>query len=186
MAQSLLKHVPFDFGLLKGLPMLNDDTVRVSEIKGRSKVYMMDAKALSIAWGNDPRYWRWVDLENDNKVKVAELIKVNWLEVRGKVPTSVLEPRVRYQVFFVIMMKYHSDTEPEVTLTLEAPNAPKQQRPLRLKDLPTKVWLTEKIGEFETGDAVKYPSEEVKFSLVNVDPPLKRWLMILGVLFLPA
>ncbi|THU56338.1 hypothetical protein C4D60_Mb11t16210 [Musa balbisiana] len=55
-------------------------------------IIRIPAKAMNITWGRDGRFWRWnelprdelpKDFSKDNNLCVAELIQVNWLEVKG-------------------------------------------------------------------------------------------------------
>ncbi|XP_068657717.1 uncharacterized protein PHLOEM PROTEIN 2-LIKE A4-like [Aristolochia californica] len=74
----------------------------------------ISVKALSIAWGNDKRYWRLTDvpegIENDQS---AELLQVNWLDVSCKLDCSKInyfnqpEPKT-YEIFWVI--KFNVDS----------------------------------------------------------------------------
>ncbi|CAM6087891.1 unnamed protein product [Calypogeia fissa] len=41
------------------------------------------AKGLFVVWGDDQRYWSWIEQEGSRFAKVAYLIRVCWLEVRG-------------------------------------------------------------------------------------------------------
>nr|DAD23888.1 TPA_asm: hypothetical protein HUJ06_025351 [Nelumbo nucifera] len=57
------------------------------------KCYMIGARKLSIAWGDDPHYWRFP--------KVAELVHACWLKIRGKIQTRMLSPETTYVAKFV-------------------------------------------------------------------------------------
>ena len=144
------------------------------------------ASDLAITWGNDSRYWRWVPHEDHPHVKVAELIIVYWLEVRGRYKMSYLEPWEKYEAFFVLKLK--KTITQAITFTLEPPGAPKQERKVDLSVLPRNEWIRVKIGEFKTKE-VGQSADEVKFSLTGYDDhPLlsKEGLVIEGVVFLPV
>ncbi|XP_076913297.1 F-box protein PP2-B11-like [Bidens hawaiensis] len=65
------------------------------------KCYMLAARDLSIVWGDTPRYWRWISLPESRFAEVAELISVCWLEVHGRICTSMLSPNTVYVAFMV-------------------------------------------------------------------------------------
>nr|XP_043633055.1 uncharacterized protein LOC122604230 [Erigeron canadensis] len=65
------------------------------------KCYNLAARDLSITWGDDPRYWRWISLPESRFTEVAELIEVCWLEVQGTISTSILSTDTRYAAYLV-------------------------------------------------------------------------------------
>lgn len=65
------------------------------------KCYMLAARDLSIVWGDTPRYWRWISLPESRFTEVAELISVCWLEVHGRIKTSMLSENTVYVAFIV-------------------------------------------------------------------------------------
>lgn len=65
------------------------------------RCYMLAARDLSIVWGNTPRYWRWISLPESRFTEVAELKNVCWLEVHGKINTSMLSTNTRYVSYLV-------------------------------------------------------------------------------------
>ncbi|XP_044509079.1 protein PHLOEM PROTEIN 2-LIKE A1-like [Mangifera indica] len=80
--------------LFLGVFLNNNQTkYRVDESKINS--FVLYAKTLSITWGDDERYWKWTTEEERSGVyvEVAELIMVNWVEVKGKFNTDYLTPR---------------------------------------------------------------------------------------------
>ncbi|KAJ0081735.1 hypothetical protein Patl1_11268 [Pistacia atlantica] len=73
-----------------------------------ANAFDIHARGLSIAWGDDKRYWNWTykpDTQGCVQVEVAELLNVCWLDVSKKFPAKNLTPGVVYQVSFVLMMK---------------------------------------------------------------------------------
>ncbi|KAL4596012.1 hypothetical protein ACB092_12G133200 [Castanea dentata] len=71
------------------------------------KCYHLPARELTIAWGNDPRYWRWVSLpesrslHNSRFPEVAALNYVFWFDINGKMSTSMLSPKTNYAAYLV-------------------------------------------------------------------------------------
>ncbi|XP_068655591.1 uncharacterized protein PHLOEM PROTEIN 2-LIKE A4-like [Aristolochia californica] len=72
----------------------------------------VSAKAFSIVWGNDLRYWRMIDLPKEEQLLQfntgAELLQVNWLEVICKLDCSKIKnyfdasESKTYEIFWVI------------------------------------------------------------------------------------
>ncbi|KAG6772917.1 hypothetical protein POTOM_024347 [Populus tomentosa] len=61
------------------------------EKKSGKKCYRLSARDLSITWGDSPEF-----------PEVAELISVCWLEIRGKINTSMLSPATLYTAYLVL------------------------------------------------------------------------------------
>nr|AFK39520.1 unknown [Lotus japonicus] len=72
--------------------------------KSGKKCYMLCARALSIIWGDDERYWQWINLPESRFPEVAELRDVCWLEIRGMMNTIALSPNTEYVAFLVFNM----------------------------------------------------------------------------------
>ncbi|MCL7035448.1 hypothetical protein MKW94_025337 [Papaver nudicaule] len=68
------------------------------------KCIMLGAKELGIAWGDDPRYWRWLSFPGSRFVEVAELNWVCWLAIRGKLETRLLSPETLYGAYLVLKL----------------------------------------------------------------------------------
>ncbi|KAJ6956996.1 hypothetical protein NC653_039041 [Populus alba x Populus x berolinensis] len=66
------------------------------EKKSGKKCYMLSAMDLVIRWSDSPHYWKWNSNPASRFPEVAELIKVSWLEIRGKFNTSMLSPSILY------------------------------------------------------------------------------------------
>lgn len=84
-------------------PLLIDHGTKSFSLERSSgrKCYMLAARNLTIVWGDTPRYWRWISLPESRFSEVAELVDVCWLEIRGKINTSMLSPDTTYAAFFV-------------------------------------------------------------------------------------
>ncbi|XVF41560.1 hypothetical protein PTKIN_Ptkin01aG0289400 [Pterospermum kingtungense] len=92
------------------------------ERESGKKCYMLSARDLLIVWGDTPTYWRWVSIPESRFEEVAELISVCWLEIRGKISTSMLSPSTYYKAYLVFKATigaYGFDFQPvEVTVGL--------------------------------------------------------------------
>lgn len=65
--------------------------------------YMLSATELSIAWGNDQRYWNWPASGDDSRFGVlAELKSVWWFHVWGQFDCRLLSENTQYRVVFVL------------------------------------------------------------------------------------
>lgn len=65
------------------------------------KCFMMAASALTIVWGDTPRYWRWKSDPESRFGKVIELISVCWFEIHGRISTSLLSGDTAYTTYLV-------------------------------------------------------------------------------------
>lgn len=77
--------------------------------------YMLSPKDLLIVWMDTPSYWTWASLPDARFPEVAELIHVCWLEIRGKINTSMLSPATLYTahlVFKVTSGSYGFENQP--------------------------------------------------------------------------
>ncbi|TMW95282.1 hypothetical protein EJD97_009151 [Solanum chilense] len=62
--------------------------------------YEISPKSLNIVWGNDKRYWKLPDNENED----AELIQVNWLEVTGCIDNINIMKKTSYNIEFMMSL----------------------------------------------------------------------------------
>ncbi|KAK9062821.1 hypothetical protein SSX86_020011 [Deinandra increscens subsp. villosa] len=72
------------------------------------KCYMLAARDLSIIWGDTPRYWRWISVPESRFAEVAELLSVCWLEVHGRIDTSLLSTDTLYAAYLVYKSTSHT------------------------------------------------------------------------------
>ncbi|XP_041016497.1 F-box protein At2g02240-like [Juglans microcarpa x Juglans regia] len=97
-------------------PLLIDDGKKSFFLEKRSgkKCFMLSPKELVIIWIETPRYWKWTSLPDARFPEVAELISVCWLEIRGKISTSMLSPATLYATYLVFKTKesYGFDYQP--------------------------------------------------------------------------
>ncbi|KAB1219764.1 hypothetical protein CJ030_MR3G005773 [Morella rubra] len=103
--------------LLCDRPLLIDGGKKSFSLERESgrKCYMLSSKDLVIIWVGTPRYWKWTSLPESRFPEVPELIGVCWLEIRGKINTSMLSPGTRYTaclVFKVTAASYGFEYQP--------------------------------------------------------------------------
>lgn len=78
------------------------------------KCYHLSARELVIVWGEDDRYWRWVQDPGDHAgwssyfSEVAELLAVCWLKVSAELDTHLLSPHTRYGAYLVLRLDVDS------------------------------------------------------------------------------
>nr|AFK47300.1 unknown [Lotus japonicus] len=82
-------------------PLIIGDGKKSFQLVNGKKCYMLSARALSIVWGDTPRYWRWISLPEARFSEVAELVSVCWLEIRGWINTKMLSPETMYGAYLV-------------------------------------------------------------------------------------
>lgn len=95
-------------------PHWKGDGSSISSDKACPATCRVPAKALNIIWGNDPRFWQWIKLSEVETRSVgfdegARLLQVNWIEVTGKLPTTMFNvaSATKYEVYYV--MKFQVD-----------------------------------------------------------------------------
>ncbi|KAL9659677.1 hypothetical protein QQ045_024485 [Rhodiola kirilowii] len=79
------------------------------------KCYMISARDLDIVWGDTPSYWKWMPLPESRFPEVAELRSVCWLEIHGKIESSLLSTETNYAAYLVFKFNqggYGFDDQP--------------------------------------------------------------------------
>ncbi|KAL5567375.1 hypothetical protein UlMin_030539 [Ulmus minor] len=71
------------------------------EKESGKKYYMLSARDLAIIWVDIPMYWRWIPYPGARFENVAELINVCWLEIHGRINTSMLSQSTLYAAYIV-------------------------------------------------------------------------------------
>ncbi|KAK7362503.1 hypothetical protein VNO77_04619 [Canavalia gladiata] len=150
--------------------------------------FLLYARALSITWGEDKRYWKWVQQNeaSGTMIEVAELKMVCWLEVHVKFDTKKLSPGIVYQVSFITMLKDKAEPqgwELPINVRLVLPGGKKQQHKENLMEKSRESWIEIPVGEF-------VPSEkemgEMEISMYEHDGGMwKEGLVIKGVAIKP-
>ncbi|XP_050254506.1 F-box protein PP2-B10-like isoform X15 [Quercus robur] len=88
-------------------PILIDDSKKsffLDKLSGK-KCYLLSARELTIAWGDDSRYWRWVSLPESRFSEIAKLSFVCWFDINGKMSTSMLSPKTNYAAYLVYKLR---------------------------------------------------------------------------------
>ncbi|KAL6175244.1 hypothetical protein ACLB2K_051886 [Fragaria x ananassa] len=84
------------------------------------KCYMICARELNIVWAQDKStYLSWISLAESRFKEVASLDEVCWLEIRGKIDTSILSPWTLYKAYLVYKLTedaYGFDVPVEVAI----------------------------------------------------------------------
>ncbi|MDR5387532.1 hypothetical protein RHP06_25615, partial [Salmonella enterica subsp. enterica serovar Typhimurium] len=115
---------------------------------------ILTAKELSIVWGSDARYWKWISMIEPISCKpldVAELIEVCWLEIDGKYAADKLVGGKKYRVDFVVELKDNLVMNGPVTLKLTRPDGSSEEHKEDLEKKPKNEWIRLKVGEFRNG-----------------------------------
>ncbi|KAF5765480.1 putative phloem protein [Helianthus annuus] len=74
--------------------------LKLDRESGRKR-YMLGARDLSIAWGNDARYWEWGHVPESRFAEVGILRNVWWLDIQGRIASAMLSPKTTYVVYLV-------------------------------------------------------------------------------------
>ncbi|VVA31668.1 PREDICTED: PHLOEM PROTEIN 2-LIKE [Prunus dulcis] len=120
----------------------------------------------------------------DGSTEAAELLKVCWLEVRGKLKTTELSPGIRYEVVFVVKLQAKAyGWDVPVNLKLTVPHASENRwSKVNLTDKAREKWIEIPVGDFIASP--KKPGD-VEFSLYEYDGRWKSGLVIKGVVVRP-
>ncbi|XP_017216115.1 uncharacterized protein PHLOEM PROTEIN 2-LIKE A4-like [Daucus carota subsp. sativus] len=149
---------------------------------------ILSAKELSIVWGSDSRYWKWVSKTspiNCEALDVAELVKVCWLQVNGKYSVNNLTKGVKYGVYLVVELNNSLSINGPVTLTLTSPDGCTVEQHDDLHTKPKNTWVGLKVGEF-TNPACGC-EKTVKFSMNGCDgTSWKTGLTVIGAVIAPV
>ncbi|GLT43752.1 hypothetical protein SLA2020_176830 [Shorea laevis] len=65
--------------------------------------YMLPARHLVIWYGDNPDYWRWYK-PDPRFPEVAELFRIVWFDIHGRINTRMLSPKTRYKAYLVFKL----------------------------------------------------------------------------------
>ncbi|KAM5559923.1 protein PHLOEM PROTEIN 2-LIKE A1-like [Rosa sericea] len=156
--------------------------------KKSNNCFMLYPRDLLIAWADDERYWHWSSLEETSNVfiDVAELLKVFWLEVNGKIDSTKLSPGTLYEVVFIVMLKAAAiGWKVPVNVSLTLPDGNEQERKADLNKIPREQWTEIPVGEFRASTGLL---GNIEFSIYDYEyggEKLKSGLLIKGVAVRP-
>ncbi|KAL4298085.1 hypothetical protein GQ457_12G001950 [Hibiscus cannabinus] len=155
------------------------------------KCYMLGARALTIIWGDDDlSYWTWKSQPDSRFPEVAELRSVWWLELKGRIETTILSPNTKYAAYFVFQLRSSGaigfkGIPVGLNVSVNGIASSEARRvSLDYRDEPRHVrergdgWMEVEMGEFlnEYGD-----DGTVDFSLKEVAGYYKEGLIIEGI-----
>ncbi|XP_056166063.1 F-box protein PP2-B11-like isoform X3 [Syzygium oleosum] len=135
------------------------------DARSGKKCFMIGSRELAITWGNDQRYWRWIDEPNSRFGQVAQLWIVWWFHITGKIETKMLPPKTTYAAYLVFRFEdykrgFHRPAASRVSVESgehgEWPNVildPQEGEPRSARERGD-GWLEIEMGEFynENGD----------------------------------
>ncbi|XP_038893816.1 lectin-like [Benincasa hispida] len=150
----------------------------------KSNSYFIYPKGLSIAWIDDSRYWRWTIVEQfGRRVEAAELIRVSWFDVRGKIKAYFLSPGITYEIYYDLFLRSSASGWNEaVVFSIKLPNGFTIAKSEVLQNKPREQWFQIKIGEFKVDDKYGCNSvEEYEYSMLNHGGHWKTGLIVRGV-----
>ncbi|EPS66833.1 hypothetical protein M569_07943, partial [Genlisea aurea] len=95
---------------LSSAPLIIDGGTKSFMIdkKTGKKCYMLSPKELSISWSCVPQCWCWKPLLNSRFPIGVELIVVSWLQIKGRINTTLLSPNTAYGVYLVFQLSHRT------------------------------------------------------------------------------
>ncbi|NP_001284457.1 protein PHLOEM PROTEIN 2-LIKE A1-like [Cucumis melo] len=169
--------------LCEGITLNNGTKIYWFDKKGKGNGYFLLPKSLSIAWIDDRRYWKWIFVElSGKKLEVAELIRVSWLDARGKIKEYMLSPGIVYEVLCHLLLKPGASGWHEpINFGLTFPDGKTYVNQESLECRPRDVWFTVKVGEFKVDDRHGCDStKEYEFSMYNHGGHWKTEMILKG------
>ncbi|XP_038893562.1 lectin-like [Benincasa hispida] len=155
---------------------------RLNQPTNSNRVFILP-KALSIAWVNDTRYWKWIIVtDNRNEVEAPQLIQVSWFDIHGSVKASWLSSRVVYLVAFLVMLTEDaSGWNHHVNLTIKKPNGCTVETKVSLEGKPKGEFFEVWAGDFILDNCGCGDSGVVEFGMYEHGGHWKRGLIVKGV-----
>ncbi|KAK3041351.1 hypothetical protein RJ639_002332 [Escallonia herrerae] len=158
---------------------------------------MLRAEELIIEWGSNANFWIWTT-RTDSRFysKVAHLVRVNHLDIQGKLRTNKLFANTNYAVFLVFKLatrysglesakatvtdgRVYDEASCTVYLTFGREHRNRNQEVPRIRE---DGWMEVKMGEFNTGEGC---DREVVARLMQHSDFEKSGLIVLGIEFHP-
>ncbi|XP_024460479.1 putative F-box protein PP2-B12 isoform X2 [Populus trichocarpa] len=162
------------------------------EKKSGKKCYRLSARDLLITWGDSPEYWTWNSDPTSRFPEVAELISVCWLEISGKINTSMLSPATLYTAYLVLKLSidihnYGLDDQPvavamkldgEESYTRTVSWSAERRRGQVPRNERGDGWLEIELGEFFTKEG---KDGELGIRVFDGTTHWKRGLIVEGI-----
>ncbi|KAI3704255.1 hypothetical protein L1987_74471 [Smallanthus sonchifolius] len=141
------------------------------DIESGGKCYMLGARDLSIAWGNDTCYWEWGHATGSRFAEVGILRNVWWLDIHGQIASVMLSRKTTYVAYLVYRITRDSWglSEPGKTIVSfggvrnETSNVCLQQPQPR-----NDGWMEIELGEFYCDDGDEGEVEMVFRSITGI------------------
>ncbi|WJX27475.1 hypothetical protein P8452_16288 [Trifolium repens] len=92
------------FLALSHRPIIIDNGKKQLDRKSGKWCYMLAARSLDIAWGDDDRYWNWIAMPDSRFPEVAKLRNVWWFHIHGMINMLALSPNTQYAAYLVFKM----------------------------------------------------------------------------------
>ncbi|KAL2463295.1 putative F-box protein PP2-B8 [Forsythia ovata] len=147
-------------------PMLLDEgkmSFQLDKTTGK-KCYMIGARELEILGADDPMSFKWTSHKDSRFSTMIELLRIWWVDIRGRIETQMLSPKTRYAAYLVFKLgkyfrrfesakgiikyvKYDEDYEAEkraATLHLEPVKSKNGKIAVRRSD----GWMEVQLGMF--------------------------------------
>ncbi|KAF6147675.1 hypothetical protein GIB67_003006 [Kingdonia uniflora] len=160
------------------------------------KSYIIKARELIIAHGDNPEYWKFETTPKSRYGEVVKLIKVWWLQVHGLIKTRELSPNTTYGAYLVYNLTKDAEgfdvnnSQIEVVIEILGIEGSERTRNVCLdsksQDSPPRLrgdgWMEIEMGEFFNDHG---EDTEVRTILREVNSKPKSGLFIQGIEFRP-
>ncbi|ONK58151.1 uncharacterized protein A4U43_C09F8740 [Asparagus officinalis] len=135
---------------------------------------------LAVSWGEDSRYWEWIQLWNGSRA--LRLKDVCWLEVKGSFDMSRLTCGARYDVWFDVTMVAPVDGwwRAPMNLRLDFPNGCCTTRCEYLNSVPQDAPKLVSAGSFTAwnGGTLRFSMAETRTNLWKKGLVLKKIIVL--------
>ncbi|CAN4107155.1 unnamed protein product [Withania somnifera] len=153
------------------------------------------ARELSIEWADNPQHWTW-NYNHNSGTEVAELLNVCWLDIQGKINTSLLVKKTSYSAYLVFKLSGNArelekgiasvrfvKEKPKGTdeegYTVFIAKAKEDEECGRFPHLRSDGWMEIKLGEFFNNFG---EDGEVEMRLMeNKNPNWKSGIIVKGI-----
>nr|CDK12646.1 phloem lectin [Cucumis sativus] len=168
--------------LIAGITLNKGTKLYWFDKKGKGNRYVLLPKSHTIIWIDDCQYWKWIPGEiYGKKIDVAQLIKVCWLDISGKLKQYALSSGVLYEVLcHVCVTPCASGWQEPVIFVITLPDGKKIETKESLQCKPRDVWFTIKIGEFKVDKHDCNSDKEYEFRVYNHSSQWKTGLKFKG------
>lgn len=136
--------------------------------------YMLSARALSIDWIEDERYWRWIRRDDSRFDELAELLQVCWLMVGGTMDCRLLSADTEYRVVFVLKLNAGSRWDwQQIRFSVNKPGVeemePEPRRPVEMQGAGRWMGVIARQFRVRAEENIDDDSSHIRFEMTGVE-----------------